>query len=416
RPDMPLPTAKSHEEQWLPVVKQANAIRSATQTATMRAVMAIETAMNTTVATAIDDNLKDITNACAPTMTPVPSTSEELPCPSAPKPSINGLFRVYNDLLNGDAADDETQRVCKSKWRGEGLPHGIGSEEDVGGGFLGGHDKQITELAPSSICNLIAPDAFDELEGAFPLSTFRTLQTIDRPDAQGLTEIQLATLRTMIINDEGEPRDMDSLLTNIRKDEYYMCDKGERRSDMYIATKMLETIAQDLTVYRRIASLLDLVFRNIIVKLVDGEHASSATKDAKVLNQANGDLESSSPSSSSTYGRKIDLLTVVNLRQQRVEISASEWKRPNVTLGTAVKQQTKNLVTNASIISNLVMMNCSPTVLAMDWIGTAGYMYYMTYVHDLDMFVANVHTKLAIPTTINDMEKASDTINTFFKW
>ncbi|ORX50928.1 hypothetical protein DM01DRAFT_251809 [Hesseltinella vesiculosa] len=171
-----------------------------------------------------------------------------------------------------------------------------------------------------------------------------------------------------------------------------------------------DSSTSELTVYRRVAALLDHLFMGTAIELVDGECTSESTKAAMALyNSCTGRF-------GLVYGRKIDWMTIVGHNNERIELSANEWKRANVSDTIALTQQAKNLRSNATILSKLIKMGCTPAILAMDWIGMCGYLYYLTFVEQHGIFVANTFAKLVIPTSLDDIESAVTTINALFKW
>ncbi|KAG0735134.1 hypothetical protein G6F23_011810 [Rhizopus arrhizus] len=105
----------------------------------------------------------------------------------------------------------------------------------------------------------------------------------------------------------------------------------------------------ELTLYRRFAALLDILFDSSDIIMIDGESVSKATKAAIDLNKTIFTLGEQSPS----YGRKIDLILKHSNGKKRVEVSSNEWKRMGVVADLKIKQQCKNLRTNACILHQL---------------------------------------------------------------
>ncbi|CAO3615520.1 unnamed protein product [Mucor hiemalis] len=114
--------------------------------------------------------------------------------------------------------------------------------------------------------------------------------------------------------------------------------------------------------------------------------------------------------------RKIDAIVVTDLNMERVELSTNEWKKSNVSSATATKQQSKNLRTNLSILNQLNRKYSikTKTVVAMDFIGNAGYMYSLEEKEGL--YVANLIEELSLPTSKEAIKHVSETINTLFKF
>lgn len=74
----------------------------------------------------------------------------------------------------------------------------------------------------------------------------------------------------------------------------------------------------------------------------------------------------------STCGiRKIDAIIATQLKKERVEFSTNGWKKNNASITIAIKQQSKNLRSNLSILNQLerkfnVQNKC---ILAVDFVG-----------------------------------------------
>ncbi|KAG1164713.1 hypothetical protein G6F37_000054 [Rhizopus arrhizus] len=129
----------------------------------------------------------------------------------------------------------------------------------------------------------------------------------------------------------------------------------------------------EVTLYRRFTALLNVLFDLSDIIMVDGESVSKATKAAIDLNKTIFTLSEQSPS----YGWKIDLILKYFNGKKGVEVSSNEWKHMGVGADLKIKQQCKNLRTNACILHQL-NVNCHSNfteVLAMDFIGNIGYLY-----------------------------------------
>jgi hypothetical protein len=107
-----------------------------------------------------------------------------------------------------------------------------------------------------------------------------------------------------------------------------------------------------------------------------GDCVSHCSKEMMTCNETLfGNVSESSPlsslSSSSIYGRKIDMLLVTEVQEmQRVELCSNEWKRKGVTESIVLKQQSKNLRVNAAILLQLYHSNDKiKQLMAMDCIG-----------------------------------------------
>ncbi|ORX48312.1 hypothetical protein DM01DRAFT_1338777 [Hesseltinella vesiculosa] len=213
-----------------------------------------------------------------------------------------------------------------------------------------------------------------------------------------------------------------SVLTFIDFHRQQLSANDRQSSQAYTALLMVEQIVRnlgrwcntnatsELTFYRRFASILELLFDDTDIILNDGEHCSAATKAMTDLNKA-----LFSPGDTSvTYGRKIDLILMLNAEQQ-VEMSTNEWKRRNVREDLIVKQQAKNLMSNAATLDHLALHFSSNLnkSLAMDFVGNHGYLYQL---EKLDgFFVASLVATLVIPVDLPNLVQFKETLLTLFK-
>ncbi|RCH83395.1 hypothetical protein CU097_007520, partial [Rhizopus azygosporus] len=95
----------------------------------------------------------------------------------------------------------------------------------------------------------------------------------------------------------------------------------------------------------------------------------------------------------------------------------NEWKRSKVTSELKLKQQSKNLRINASIMNSLHAFGTSPSsLLAIDMIGDGlhGYIYLLTKVDDY--FAATLHSILVIPRRFADIACIENTLLALFRF
>jgi hypothetical protein len=136
--------------------------------------------------------------------------------------------------------------------------------------------------------------------------------------------------------------------------------RNNRHTQEYRVLKIIQYIIEtaedwdltdsETTVYRRVASIMDHLFRFTGIKLADGETASDCTKDARQFNEIIYD----GSSQSTMHGRKIDLLLKQkNDGEHDIELSSNEFKRHFVTANCAITQQRKNLRINGTIFVHM---------------------------------------------------------------
>ncbi|KAI7902040.1 uncharacterized protein BX663DRAFT_79676 [Cokeromyces recurvatus] len=207
------------------------------------------------------------------------------------------------------------------------------------------------------------------------------------------------------------------------KNEVQVDQEKKRSCRKYIMLSLMEKVLEDMelwdneekeqeiTFYRRTASLLDVLFKNTDVMLTDGETASYSSKTALEMNKCifgNAD----SPITT-TYPRKIDLLLKYD-RDERVELSSNEWKRACISPSIALSQQINNLKVNATIINKnqSVYSSTFNQSLAIDFVGLTGYGYILEKLNDV--FFAKTICLLILPKDFDTFSAFKNTLNFFF--
>lgn len=101
-----------------------------------------------------------------------------------------------------------------------------------------------------------------------------------------------------------------------------------------------------------------------------GEPGCLAAKEQMIVNHSLFPFTEESALSTCSI-RKIDAIVVTNIKKERIELSTNEWKKSCASADTVMKQQSKNLRTNLSILNQLNRRYNIKTknVLAMDFIG-----------------------------------------------
>ncbi|KAI8147393.1 hypothetical protein BJV82DRAFT_595329 [Fennellomyces sp. T-0311] len=116
---------------------------------------------------------------------------------------------------------------------------------------------------------------------------------------------------------------------------------------------------------------------------------------------------------SQSQGRKIDLLLVTKGRE--LELASNEWKTFH-SKHLILQQQSKNLRCNAAILNNLYISSKGKvsTVMAVDFVGTIGYMYLL--VLKGNVYVPTVIQPLFLPTDMSQLPAFIGTIKGLFVW
>ncbi|KAI7894668.1 uncharacterized protein EV154DRAFT_69116 [Mucor mucedo] len=167
--------------------------------------------------------------------------------------------------------------------------------------------------------------------------------------------------------------------------------------------------ASEMTHYRRVASLLDVVFKKTGIRLHDGETGSKSTKLERETNKAIFHTKDTSP----TYPRKIDLLLKCNDAKTDIEMSSNEWKRASVSKNVQLMQQCKNLRINTVILKNLKKLGVNKT-LSMDWTGNSGYIYQLEWCPDQEVYLASNCIIVQLPSSPLLLFDLKPTLESFF--
>ncbi|ORE03160.1 hypothetical protein BCV72DRAFT_296677 [Rhizopus microsporus var. microsporus] len=107
-----------------------------------------------------------------------------------------------------------------------------------------------------------------------------------------------------------------------------------------------------LTTFRHFTNLLDCWFRETSLKLSGGEPVCMAVKEEIIATHSLSPLAEGNILSTCSI-RKIDAILATEAKKGHVELSTNEWKKSNVSLTVAFKQQSKNLRSNLPILNQL---------------------------------------------------------------
>ncbi|KAI9311156.1 hypothetical protein BX666DRAFT_1998428 [Dichotomocladium elegans] len=165
-------------------------------------------------------------------------------------------------------------------------------------------------------------------------------------------------------------------------------------SQEYRALDAVETILKfmgsynnsdtEATVLRRFMTILSCIFAKVTsIKLIEGETSSACTKSIRQLNATLYEA-----SQNQNYGRKIDILVKHDQGCNKyIELSSLVIKPPSTCPALIKELQNKNLRTNGAILAYLSSLNprsrALQTTAAIDFIGSAGYVYIMTNINGI---------------------------------
>ncbi|KAI8138208.1 hypothetical protein BJV82DRAFT_632136 [Fennellomyces sp. T-0311] len=167
----------------------------------------------------------------------------------------------------------------------------------------------------------------------------------------------------------------------------------------------------EATTSRRVANIMEELFRWTAVKLVDGEHTSDSTRSIRQYN----DIVYGMNSGAIVMGRRVDML--VQSGKREVELSSMEIKKPITPPSLIVDQQCKNLRTNGAILSQLQRIGLNrqfDRVVAMDWVGTVGYLYLLVDINNV--YFAYQIGVLILPKSCAELRNFDKTLKLLFAY
>ncbi|KAI8369021.1 hypothetical protein BD560DRAFT_330557 [Blakeslea trispora] len=195
----------------------------------------------------------------------------------------------------------------------------------------------------------------------------------------GLSDVDMKVL-DKVLESGGEEIDLEAIEEEILREQLRLRGLKMKTSDQYkmldILKYMIECIDHcneddsKLTCYRHFAKLLDCLFKYTNLMLLDGEPACIAVKEEMIAGHSLHPCLSFNVLSTTAI-RKIDAIVAAQVEKEHVEFSANEWKKSNATITTAIKQRSKNLRSNLSILNQLERKFDIQTksILAVDFVG-----------------------------------------------
>ncbi|KAI9493251.1 hypothetical protein BDB00DRAFT_872556 [Zychaea mexicana] len=246
----------------------------------------------------------------------------------------------------------------------------------------------------------------------------KNVKTVDGPLQLGLSGIinTITTNETINIKDylgEGKFQDLANIM--MKKDMNKRC--FDDHADAIVKTVLNSydeggIVGARKYIYKKKLELLDkdgYTIDSIEVKIFDiftylGEAVSQATKN-----------EMLDALSTSSFGRRIDMLVMTQSEDGEegcVELSANEHKKGDAEFELVTEQQSKNIVTNICILSQLrkrfgvdINVNCSTNPLIMDVIGLRAYLYSVARTEDVFVASKVSNNYVVLPTSLADFDE-----------
>ncbi|KAG2199061.1 hypothetical protein INT46_011056 [Mucor plumbeus] len=240
--------------------------------------------------------------------------------------------------------------------------------------------------------------------------------------AEGLTERSKDLFKKMGKDKEGVLKKnlIDMAICSLKIESY---QSGETDRQLFQVLDILSALLRsciddvgahenkksEMSHYRKIAQIFDIMFEDTIFNWKDGETMSNVSKKVCKNNTKLFGVNTS------MTGRRIDLI----IEAKQLELSTNEWRR-EVGFSSALKQQSKNIRMNKALLKHWLELpipadkTSQLSVLAMDWVGSVGYMFSVSAVEDV--FVSNYNAALQLPTYIADISDFLDTLNSLYQW
>ncbi|KAI8089196.1 uncharacterized protein BX664DRAFT_358771 [Halteromyces radiatus] len=276
-------------------------------------------------------------------------------------------------------------------------------------------EQENLKLLLSKVINLMNPDIYAAIELVLSGQQLQRLQSKNLPIVDNSLDQASSTLLDEVLDDHAT--NLKDLRLKIQHEKIRLIQSGDMDSDSYKLLRVIEDAtdtfgdkldeASELTIYWKFAKLLHIILKDLDINMVDGETISSATKLAMEPNETLYGCDATT-----SFGRKIDLLLKID-GPTTIELSLSEWKNRK-TMHMALKQQSKKLRTNCTILNKLQIISDSKItkLMAMDFVGTTGYLYQLEFKNN--MYIPSLLSELILPTNINQMDQFKDTIKALF--
>ncbi|KAG2207297.1 hypothetical protein INT46_004393 [Mucor plumbeus] len=169
----------------------------------------------------------------------------------------------------------------------------------------------------------------------------------------------------------------------------------------------------EMTSYRKVAMILDLMLNNSSIDLIDGE---TTCKASKVVAKDHENIYGDTIPLNRGFGRRIDLL----LSSKNIELSTNEWKRKKTAHEQLITQQTKNIRMNKAILSKLHELPLLERdakhlyTMSMDWVGPKGYTFAVKKIADI--YVAVYLKPLSMPEYLFQLPDFIATLDALYSW
>ncbi|OBZ80915.1 hypothetical protein A0J61_11036 [Choanephora cucurbitarum] len=261
------------------------------------------------------------------------------------------------------------------------------------------------------------PEGYKALKSVLSQDEMNILEASQDNKYTGLSDADMQALLKILESGGKEEIDPEAIEEEILREQLRLRSLKLKNSDQYKMLDILKCMIErvdhcnendsELTCYRHFAKLLDCLFKDTNLLLLDGEPACIAVKEEMIAGQSL--YPSSSGNVLSTCAiRKIDAIIAIEQNKERVEFSTNEWKKNNASTTTAIKQQSKNLRSNLSILNQLERKFSIRTkdILAVDFVGNLE--------KKEGVAVATLVEEMAVPTVKSELERAPQTINALF--
>ncbi|KAG1047664.1 hypothetical protein G6F43_009899 [Rhizopus delemar] len=193
----------------------------------------------------------------------------------------------------------------------------------------------LVRLALSSTVNTMQPESYETPNSILSQEEMKALESPSNNTHIGLPEVDLTILRR-VLESGGEEIDLEAIEEEILREQLRLRSLKMKSSDQYKILEVLRCMIEcidhcsendsELIYYRHFAKLLDYLFKDTNLLLLDGESACIAVKEEMIAGHSL--YPSSKNNVMSTCGiRKLDAIIATQLKKERVAFSTDEWKK-----------------------------------------------------------------------------------------
>ncbi|PHZ11557.1 uncharacterized protein RHIMIDRAFT_255515 [Rhizopus microsporus ATCC 52813] len=152
---------------------------------------------------------------------------------------------------------------------------------------------------------------------------------------------------------------------------------------------------------RKFISILEIIFDDTDILVFDGD---------------GGCIDTSTPSSESQFGRRVDIFVSVGEQEDLISLASFETKREDTVVGAQICQQAKNHRTNAETLNgfNYLLQGNTSNFIYVDLVGPSGCMVQVR--RHGDYFICQSLGGFHIPTEMVELDFLENFLTMLYTW